>query len=151
LSSCAGLREPRTSSHDKVIAPWGALTSYVRACTICSESRTSRHLKSLSQEDTASENPPLPDRMGAICSLPRCLFFSFGLEPDAVHNCPYSNKNLIRYAPDPSYPFVPFFYFLFNSHWPSRTFPTCLARASHSFPQLTSYSFLLLCTRANLR
>jgi hypothetical protein len=47
--------------------------------------------------------------MGAIYSLPRCLFFSFELKLDAVHNCPYSNGNLIRYAPDPSYPFIPFF------------------------------------------
>jgi hypothetical protein len=95
------------------------------------------------------ENPLLPDQMGTMPSLPSRLLFSFGLELDTVDNYPYSDENLIRYTPDPSYPMVPFFSFLFNSHCPSRTFPAHLDRTSPSFPrlascELTSYAFLLV-------
>jgi hypothetical protein len=131
----------------------GAHSRFVRKLALSGSGRAPRSISSASGKKIRRlKNPPLPDRMGTICSLPRCLFFSFRLGLDAVHNCPYSNGNPIRYAPDPSPSFL------------SYSTPTGLlghfqrvwiALAIRSLAlvscELTSNAFLLVCMRANPR
>jgi hypothetical protein len=88
----------------------GAHSRFVRKLALFGSGHAPRGISSPSGKKIRRlKNPPHPDRLGAIYSPPRRLFFSFGPELDAIHNCPYSNGNLTRYAPDPSYPFIPFF------------------------------------------
>jgi hypothetical protein len=145
----AALQKPQIISHDKVIQLLAHSGFIPKSDSICVPHGCEFNFEylrspgkslclgilSMGGGEARIENPLLPDQLGTTPCLPSCLLFSFGLELDTVNNYPNSDENLIRYTPDPSYPMVPFFSFLFNSHWPSRTFPARLDRTSPSFPR----------------